>query len=297
MRHFTFVRPADFRPSRKPRRPIHAFTLVELLVVIGIIAVLISMLLPALNRAREQARQIACASNLKQLYYCVQMYANQNNGYIMPSRVMAGTAETESFWCGSDVLGSVLLGSGASMNSNDIANRIARMLKCPSSDRPKDPGSNIQIDYTYNSNLGDDRSLPNDGVPPGSAYDAKIAIWGKFKKMTQVPQNVMIAADNENIRNPNDERFQLLADLTWKKHFIGNPHLRQANILFADGTVHTVNPWPIGLDNPYVQPIPMPNTDYNPVFDSAVPNAKPGSQAGDYMIDTRKWNKGYPIPF
>lgn len=64
-----------------------AFTLVELLVVIGIIGILMALLLPALGSARKSAQTVQCASNLRQLGTAWQMYANQNKRISCPGRL------------------------------------------------------------------------------------------------------------------------------------------------------------------------------------------------------------------
>src|SRR3954447_16905180 len=66
------------RPSLARNR--RAFSLAEMLIVIGIIIVLLALLLPAMNRAREASRRAACASNLRQIGEAMMRYATENNG-------------------------------------------------------------------------------------------------------------------------------------------------------------------------------------------------------------------------
>jgi len=77
-------------------RNARGFTLIELLVVIAIIAILAAILFPVFSRAREKARQTACLSNLKQLSLAIDMYSQDYDEMLIPSR--QGNANNSLIW-------------------------------------------------------------------------------------------------------------------------------------------------------------------------------------------------------
>jgi prepilin-type N-terminal cleavage/methylation domain-containing protein/prepilin-type processing-associated H-X9-DG protein len=110
--------------GNQPRR--RAFTLVELLVVVGIVAVLIGVLLPALSKARAAANAAKCLANVRNMQVALVMYANENRGHL----IQAGMAH-----------GGVGGNEAASwFNTLQRYYETPLLLRCPSDDSPHWPG-------------------------------------------------------------------------------------------------------------------------------------------------------------
>jgi prepilin-type processing-associated H-X9-DG protein/prepilin-type N-terminal cleavage/methylation domain-containing protein len=267
-----------------------AFTLVELLVVIGIIAVLIGILLPALSRAREQANAVKCASNERQLYNAIAQYSVVNRNYIMPAIAGSGSAQSY-YWWGIEVLGNSF-GVKRSDDQAETVRRISRLVDCPSNTRDPNPAAGISfsVDYTYNGNMGDFRAENKADPATMAAWRAKGA---GFKKRNQVPDNVLILLDSTQEQNSNDDRFGSLSELTTASSSRpmprgGRVHRGKANCLFADGSVRLV----------YA---------FKPIGGSLTPGSfNPSStELADWMISApgaqgdkqKEWQRGRPLPF
>jgi len=145
--------PPTARPCRRGRIAA-GFTLVELLVVIGIIALLISILMPALNRAREQANATKCLSNIRQVGMALYMYANDNKGaYPFGARGDVVAMEDWIWWQDGNPRG-----PNTTVDQSPIAKYIgnfsAELLRCPSDNmethKAMFPGGPYNYSYTMN---------------------------------------------------------------------------------------------------------------------------------------------------
>jgi len=188
------------------------FTLVELLVVIGIIAVLVAILLPSLNKARQQAVTVSCAARMRQLETAVLMYVNDNHGYLTPLAYSQNNAITMNrpsiFPCGGEsylsrYLGKELRNPVSGFMSNSIPS--AKLYVCPEMEPMVDQVQQWSYySYKYNAILGG-----QDPTQWGAPYNGNSAHIYTPWRLARVRQssNVLLFTEGNSVQGSLDTRF------------------------------------------------------------------------------------------
>ena len=168
-----------------------AFTLVELLVVIGIIAILISILLPALNRARDKARSVQCMSNMRQIYIYCAMFAQDNKGRLPRPGINdppSPDVDRTTPWA-QDGPGLANFTSGCLWKYIPAGPTRQQIILCPGDNGEQVrygslttvAGEGRNFSYSMNSNVSDPRDASNPayfGIPLGVVKDpARHILW------------------------------------------------------------------------------------------------------------------------
>lgn len=181
----------------KLQNRLHAFTLVELLVVTGIVAVLIGLLLPVLSRAREQANRTLCISNVRQLGMAVLMYCNENRGWFPTCAYPAnGIANVQmpSDWIWWEANRN-LDDSPVAQLLNVSGTRLVRLLRCPDDtfENHKVAGaiSPGQAPYLYSYTMNDGLAQNTVSAVP-AVFATRLTQWQTPAKKIMITEGMSV---------------------------------------------------------------------------------------------------------